>query len=170
MKEKDRFEQVAPVPLGDGERVLWQGRPVAPPRLPVRSAHLVVTLASAFGFWAYWMMVPELPLLRIALVFPIVALLAMAAYPLLVSRRRANVFFRSARYTLTNKRAISAHRERTVEITLTPRTRTHVTAGPKAVLSLWNTGKNGREGPVYFHQLENVEEPCKVVRNILESP
>ncbi len=161
---KLKDERIPEVTLGPGERILWQGQPAALLKIPARPAHMVVTLSSAFGFWAYWIMVPELPLLRVALLFPIFILLAMAAYPWLIARARARAFFRSARYTLTNQRAISAHSEKTTEIPVSKTTTSYIT--PKSALVLWNTGTGGQRKSVYFHQLENVDAPHAVMEGI----
>lgn len=170
MKNQKQSERKAPVALRQGEHVLWQGLPAAPPRIPARPAYSVVTLSSAFGFWAYWMMVPELPFLRVALLVPILGFLAMAAYPPLTARRRAKVFFNSARYTLTNQRAVSAHTEKTIEVVLSPSSKIHLSTGALQNLILWNVSGGTPSRPVYFHQLENGEEPYKIAQSLLDTP
>ncbi len=170
MTEQEQNERKAPVVLRQGEHLLWHGVPAAPPRIPARPAYTVVTLSSAFGFWAYWMMVPELPFLRVALLIPILAFLAMAAYPPLTARRRAKVFYNSARYTLTNQRAVSAHAEKTIEVALSASSKIHLSTGELQHLILWNTGGGTPSQPVYFHQLENGEEPYKIAQSLLDTP
>ncbi len=170
MENSRSAARAAPVNLQKGERLLWQGTPAAPPRIPARPAHAVVTLSSAFGFWAFWIMVPELPALRNALLFPIAALLAMAAYPPFTAPRRARAFFNSARYTLTNRRAICAHAGKTVEIPLSAATKAHLGEGETPTLILWNPAPGASQKAVFFHQLENGEEPYRIAKSILEPP
>jgi len=169
LNAQEQSARKAPVALGPGEHVLWQGFPAAPPRIPARPAYSVVTLSSAFGFWAYWMMVPELPFLRVALLVPILGFLAMAAYPPLTARRRATVFFNSARYTLTNQRAVSAHAEKTIEVPLSACSKIHLGKGERQNLILWNVNGGTPSQPVYFHQLENGEEPYKIAQSLLDT-
>jgi len=151
------------IPLDDGEETLWQGGPAQPLPAPPRTAYLINTLASAAGIGAFWVMVPDLPLLQDALLLPIAGLIFMAFWPLLTARRRARQLMADTRYTLTNKRALITQPGRTTALPLGPDTLIN-SGTPPGTITIWN---QPRPQPLRFQQLENPEEPYRILKNIL---
>ncbi|MCF6272333.1 MAG: hypothetical protein L3J37_03945 [Rhodobacteraceae bacterium] len=161
-----------PLHLDDGETLLWQGSPVRRP--PDKSAlnaaaNTVVTLSLAFGFFAYWMMIPDLTALQNALLVPFFILILLAVLPPVKRWRRARRFVAETRYTLTSQRAFAVgpehgeaeHRE---EVIFGPDTLSYLAAAPKNTLSLWNDSSEARRTPLHFSGLEDTAVPFDILQ------
>jgi len=160
--------------LGDGERILWQGRPDQAFRINIRNVPLALFGAVFAGFALFWMAMAAQAggafwMFGLIHFFVGVGMIYSATYWTVLKRRRTW-------YTLTDRRAFIAtdfpfRGKRLDSYSLTPRTRLSLKAGNPGSVVFAREERRGNKGRRYtvdigFEHIDGAEKVYALMREV----